>query len=71
MSRTVRAVYEHGVFRPVEPVPEFPENATVLLTVRKPLDREALDKLAGTLSAEDAAELERTTRELRRVEGEW
>ncbi len=71
MNRTVEAIYEGGVFRPLTAVPEVPDGARVLLTVRKPADRDALRRTAGSLSAEDAEEMMRAIREGRRVEGDW
>ena len=52
-------------------VPEVPDGTRVLLTVRKPLDKDALRKVAGSLSAEDAEEMMLAIREGRRVEGDW
>lgn len=71
MSRTVEAIYEGGVFRPLTTVPEVPDGTHVLLTVRKPVDKDTLRKVAGSLSAEDAEELMHVIREGRRVEGDW
>ena len=71
MSRVLEAIYEGGVFRPLTAVPEVPDGARVLLTVRKPSDKEALRKLSGSLSVEDAEEMMHTIREGRRVEGDW
>jgi predicted DNA-binding antitoxin AbrB/MazE fold protein len=71
LSRTVAAIYEGGVFRPLTAVPEVSDGTRVLLTVRKALDKDALRKVAGTLPAEDAEEMMRTIREGRRVEGDW
>lgn len=71
MSRAVEAIYEGGVFRPLGAVPEVPEGTRVLLTVRKPSDKEAIRRLAGTLPSEDAEQMMRSIREGRRVEGDW
>ena len=71
MTRTVEAIYEGGVFRPLTAVSEVSEGTRVLLTVRKPLDKEALRKVAGSLPAEDAEEMMQAIREGRRVEGDW
>lgn len=71
MSIIVQAIYENGLFRPVGPVPELAEHAVVTLTIRKPLDREALRALRGSLSPEEADEMSRWIREGRRVEGAW
>lgn len=71
MTRTVEAIFEGGVFRPLAGVPEVPEGTRVLLTVRKPLDKDALKRTAGSLSAEDANDMMNAIREGRRVEGDW
>jgi predicted DNA-binding antitoxin AbrB/MazE fold protein len=71
LTRTVEAIYEGGVFRPLTAVSEMPEGTRVVLTVRKPLDKEALRKTAGSLPAEDADEIMHAIREGRRVEGDW
>jgi hypothetical protein len=47
------------------------DGTRVLLTVRKPLDKDALRKLAGSFSPEDAEEMMHAIREGRRVEGDW
>jgi predicted DNA-binding antitoxin AbrB/MazE fold protein len=64
----VQAIYENGLFRPVGPVPELAERTAVTLTIRKPLNREALRALRGSLSPEEAEEMSRWIREGRRVE---
>lgn len=71
MTRTVEAIFEGGVFRPLAGVPEVPEGTRVLLTVRKPLDKDALKRTAGSLSAEDANDMMNAIRGGRRVEGDW
>jgi predicted DNA-binding antitoxin AbrB/MazE fold protein len=71
MSRTVQAVYEKGVFRPLGTVPEVREGSRVELTIRKPLDKQALRRLIGTLPAEDADAIMQAIKEGRRVEGDW
>jgi predicted DNA-binding antitoxin AbrB/MazE fold protein len=67
----VEAIYEGGVFRPLTAVPEVRDGTRVLLTVRKPLDKNALRKLAGSLSLEDGEEMRQAIRKGRRVEGSW
>ena len=59
------------MFRPLGTVSEITEGARVLLTIRKPLDKDALRTLAGTLSAEDAEQMMQAVKEGRRVEGTW
>ena len=52
--RTVRAIYEHGVFRPTEPV-DFPEGSRVVVEAEPPaelppIDDEGLDEIYAILS---------------------
>ena len=68
MTRAIEAIYERGVFRPLGAVPEVSEGSRVLLTVRKPVDKAALRKLAGSVSAEDAERMQQAITEGRRVE---
>jgi predicted DNA-binding antitoxin AbrB/MazE fold protein len=63
MTQTIDAVYENGVFRPLGAVPDVGEGARVQLSIRKPLDTEALDKLAGTLPPNEADEMMRAIAE--------
>ncbi len=37
MSWPVRAIFENGIFRPVDPVPPMPDGALVELTIQGPL----------------------------------
>ena len=71
MSLTVPAIYEGGVFKPTCPITDLGESTSVILTIRKPLDLEALRTLRGTLSPEEAEEMMRVIQEGRRVEGTW
>ena len=52
--KTVRAIYEHGVFRPTEPV-DFPEGSRVVVKAGPaaelpPIDDESLDEIYVILS---------------------
>ena len=74
MTRTVEAIFENGVFRPLEPLPELSDGATVHISVDVPVDRLArLRRCAGILPAEDAAEMLRVIEaEFERIdEREW
>jgi predicted DNA-binding antitoxin AbrB/MazE fold protein len=54
MTKPIRAIYEHGVFRPLEPV-ELPEGAVVTIPAR-PSRLTAWDKvahLAGSIPHDD------------------
>jgi predicted DNA-binding antitoxin AbrB/MazE fold protein len=77
----VRAIYEQGIFRPLDPIPHLTERSEVTLTIgrrasetktnRKPVDRAVLHSLRGSWSQKDAALMQRLITEGRRVEGEW
>jgi predicted DNA-binding antitoxin AbrB/MazE fold protein len=55
MTKTIHAVYEHGVFRPLEPVEDIIENAEVEVTVSvKKETPHPILKFAGILSKDDA-----------------
>jgi predicted DNA-binding antitoxin AbrB/MazE fold protein len=67
----IRAKFEKGIFRPIGPVPELNEGASVVITVRKPLDLKAIRKFRGILNAKEGQEIRRLIQEGRRVEGNW
>jgi len=67
----IRARFEKGLLRPIGPMPKLKEGASVVLTVRKPLDLIAIRKFRGILSAKEGEEIHRLIREGRRVEGNW
>lgn len=71
VKMVVRAIYEKGLFRPLTPVPELAERCEVLLTIEKPIDLKALQKIRGCVSAEEAEKMQQLIREGRRVEGDW
>ncbi len=55
MTKTIHAIYEHGVFRPLEPIEDIMENAEVEVTVA--VKRESphpILRFAGILSEEEA-----------------
>ena len=52
--KTVHAIYEHGIFRPTEPV-DFPEGSRVLVEAEPPaqippIEDEGLDEIYAILS---------------------
>ncbi|HLG28574.1 MAG TPA: antitoxin family protein [Candidatus Brocadiales bacterium] len=55
MTKTVNAIYEHGVFRPLEPIEGIKENTEVevTVTVKREISHPIL-RFAGILSEEDA-----------------
>ncbi len=54
MTRKCRAIYEEGVFRPLEPIVGLPEHRAVELVVRESPSRKSFLSLAGRLSAKEA-----------------
>jgi predicted DNA-binding antitoxin AbrB/MazE fold protein len=44
MAKTINAIYEHGVFRPLEPVEDITENDEVEVTVSSKRDVKQLMK---------------------------
>jgi len=58
MTKTINAIYEHGVFRPLEPVEDIMENDEVEVTVssKRGVGHPIL-KFAGILSEEEADRL--------------
>ena len=58
-AQTVEAVYEKGVFRPLEPLEGFAEQSKVKITIeREEIPPHPLLQFAGILSDEEAAELQ-------------
>lgn len=62
MTRRIEALYENGVFRPLEPLEEVTEHSRVVLELRevRPYN---LRGFIGTLPDEDARELSRIVEE--------
>ncbi|MGR3311589.1 MAG: antitoxin AF2212-like protein [Candidatus Brocadiales bacterium] len=55
MTKTIHAIYEHGILRPLEPIEGIKENTKVevTLTVEKEVSHPIL-RFAGILSEEEA-----------------
>ena len=67
----IRAIFEKGVFRPLDPLPELDERAEVVLTIRKSVDWPALRKVRGSLTPEEAQKMQQLIKEGRCVEEDW
>ena len=73
-SRTVEAIYEHGVFRPLEPMVGIEEQVRVRLTIKRISRCEyPFAVLIGSLPKEDAEEMKQIIdQEFERVDPrEW
>jgi predicted DNA-binding antitoxin AbrB/MazE fold protein len=57
VTKTLEAVYENGVFRPLERPEGMPEHRQVMLTVTAQYQPSSLADLAGRISADDAQEM--------------
>lgn len=58
MHKTIEAVYENGMFRPVLPIKGLRKHQRVNLTIETSLKgKHPLHELCGTLPDEDAAEM--------------
>jgi predicted DNA-binding antitoxin AbrB/MazE fold protein len=59
MTRTVEAIYEKGVLRPLTPVEGLAEHARVRISIDQPDAPHPLLQFCGTLPDEDAREIEK------------
>jgi len=68
---TIEAVYEHGVFKPLE-IPPFGDGQHVLIIAKLPeKQKKSLSSLIGTLSAEEAEEMQQfIDKEFSQIEGQ-
>ncbi|HWR59893.1 MAG TPA: antitoxin family protein [Thermodesulfovibrionales bacterium] len=58
MSKTIEAVYEDGVFRPLSQVKGLKKHQKVSITLQKPIRKKhPLEGLCGILPDKDAAEM--------------
>lgn len=74
MTRTINAIYEGGVLRPLETLEGIAEHARLTLTVESvQASRDGVGDCVGILPDEDAAEMRRIIEdEFERVDqGEW
>ncbi|MGO9480194.1 MAG: antitoxin AF2212-like protein [Candidatus Kryptoniota bacterium] len=72
MTRTVQAIYEDKVLKPLSPLEGLQDHQRVEVSVYVPPPKEGLSKLIGTLSAQEAEEMKATIdREFERIDNEW
>ena len=62
-GRTVDAIYENGVLRPLSPLDWLPEHGRVRLTVAVEGDKHPLGPCIGSMPDDDAEEMSRIVRE--------
>ena len=72
MTRMVEVIYEDKVLKPVLPIEGLQEHGRAWVIICHPPQREALRQLAGTLTHEEAEEMQRLIdEEFEKVEGDW
>jgi len=71
MNRIIEVIYEDNVFKPLHPV-EGLNNRQKTWIILYPAEKRGLDELIGTLSSEEAEEMQRCIdKEFSKIEGEW
>lgn len=63
MSRVVRARYEGGVLKPLEPLEGLREGEELVIVIRRRRIREVLDRYTGVLGRASVEELQRLEEE--------
>ncbi|MFZ1082505.1 MAG: antitoxin family protein [Candidatus Kryptoniota bacterium] len=72
MTRTIEAIYEDKVLKPLSALEGLKDHQRVEVSVYVPPPKEGLSKLVGTLSASEAEEMKATIdREFERIDNEW
>jgi predicted DNA-binding antitoxin AbrB/MazE fold protein len=72
MTRTVQAIYEDKVLKPLSPLEGLQDHQRVEISVYVPPPKEGLSKLIGTLSAQEAEEMKAAiAHEFERIDNEW
>jgi predicted DNA-binding antitoxin AbrB/MazE fold protein len=59
MTRTIEAIYENGILRPVAPIEGLEEHARVRVSIEEEKSVQNLLKACGTVSDEDTLEIQR------------
>ena len=72
MTKTVEAIYEDNVLKPVEPIKGIKEHERVLLILCSQPIKKGLRELVGTLTHEEAEVMQKLIdEEFEKIEGEW
>ena len=72
MAKTVEAVYEDNVLKPVEPIKGIKEHERVLVILCSHPIKKGLRELVGTLTHEEAEVMQKLIdEEFENIEGEW
>ena len=72
MAKTVEAVYEDNVLKPVEPIKGIKEHERVLVILCSQPIKKGLRELVGTPTHEEAEVMQKLIdEEFEKIEGEW
>ena len=72
MTKTVEAIYEDKVLKPIEPIKGIKEHERVLLILCSHPIKKGLRELVGTLTHEEAEVMQKLIdEEFENIEGEW
>jgi len=72
MTKTVEAIYEDNVLKPVEPIKGIKEHERVLVILCSHPIKKGLRELVGTLTHEEAEAMQKIIdEEFEKIEGEW
>ena len=72
MTKTVEAIYEDNVLKPVEPIKGIKEHERVLVILCSQPIKKGLRELVGTLTHEEAEVMQKLIdEEFENIEGEW
>jgi len=72
MTRTVEAIYEKNVLKPIEPIQGIKEYERVVVILCSHPVKRGLRELVGTLTHEEAEVMQKLIdEEFEKIEGEW
>ena len=72
MTKTIEAIYEENVLKPIEPIKGIKEHERVLIILCSHPIKKDLHELVGTLTHEEAEAMQKLISvEFEKVEGEW
>lgn len=72
MTKTIEAIYEENVLKPIEPIKGIKEHERVLIILCSHPIKKGLHELVGTLTHEEAEAMQKLiSEEFGKVEGEW
>ncbi|HHW41630.1 MAG TPA: antitoxin family protein [Syntrophomonadaceae bacterium] len=72
MNRIIEVIYEDNVLKPLKPIKGLKKNERTWVIICPHPKKKALRELVGTLSSEEAEEMQKLIdEEFEKIEGEW